>query len=683
MGGMQWKRTEETVRRAKWTAVLLVLGCEVGWGQNPQSQRPSQSSPSDLTQVSIENLMNMEVTSVSKKEQKLSEVAAAIFVITPEDIRHSGATNIPDLLRMVPGLNVAQIDSNTWAISARGFNFQFASKLLVLIDGRAVYTPLFGGVNWDTQNVPLEDIERIEVIRGPGGAVWGANAVNGVINIITKKAEETPGVLVTGGGGTQALEFGTVQYGGKITGNTNYRIFTSYQNNNHLPDLNGQNGEDDWHLLHGGFRADTKLSQKDTLTTQGDMYTGREGAIIVHAVFSPPDNVNVEKFVPLSGGNILGRWNHIFSSRCDTTLQLYFDRYRRRGPNSSEDQDTIDFDFQNHVVLGRRQDLIWGAGFRHASDDTEGTVDEAFVPAESTKQFFSLFLQDQITLKPSRIYLYVGTKLEDSYFTGFDLQPSVHLAWTPSAHRTFWAGISRASRTPTRRDVELDAALAALPGPAELVLLGNPKMKSEHVIAYELGYRGQPTERFSIDVTAFVNTYHDLQSADRLPPFIAPGSVPPLLVLPLLLDNKLHGTTDGVEAFIRWKVANHWTVSPGYSFLQMRLHNDPTSFNTTSVAHAEASNPGHQAQLRSHLELWRGFAWDANAYFVGGLPAQMVASYTRLDTQLTWRPMESVSLSVVGQNLLRDHHVEFNDSFQSVNSSQVKRGAYAKLTWQF
>jgi iron complex outermembrane receptor protein len=436
----------------------------MAWGQNVPSQKASQSSPNDLTQVSIENLMNMEVTSVSKKEQKLSQVAAAIFVIAQEDIRHSGATNIPELLRTVPGMNVAQINSNTWAISARGFNLQFASKLLVLIDGRAVYTPLFGGVNWDTQEVPLEDIERIEVIRGPGGAVWGANAVNGVINIITKKAGDTQGILATGGGGTQALEFGTLQYGGKIFGSTNYRVFTSYQNNNHLPDPRGQNGEDGWHLLHGGFRADTKLSQKDTLTTQGDLYTGSEGAIIVHSIFSPPDNVNVQRLATLSGGNILGRWNHTFSSRRDTTLQFYFDEYRRDGPSAIDVRGTIDFDFQNHVVLGTRQDLIWGLGYRHSVDDTESTVDQAFVPLDSSKQFFNLFVQDQITLKPGRTYLYVGAKLENSYFTGFDLQPSVHLAWTPSTRRTFWAGISRASRTPARRDVGLDAVLTALPG---------------------------------------------------------------------------------------------------------------------------------------------------------------------------------------------------------------------------
>ncbi len=664
-------------------ATLLLLGCEMAWGQNVPSQKASQSSPNDLTQVSIENLMNMEVTSVSKKEQKLSQVAAAIFVITQEDIRHSGATNIPELLRVVPGMTVAQINSNTWAISARGFNLQFASKLLVLIDGRAVYTPLFGGVNWDTQEVPLEDIERIEVIRGPGGAVWGANAVNGVINIISKKAGDTQGILATGGGGAQALEFGTLRYGGEIAGSTKYRVFTSYQNNNHLPDLNGQNGEDGWHLLHGGFRADAKLSQKDTLTTEGDVYTGSEGSIIVHSILFPPDNVNVERLATFSGGNILGRWNHIFSSRRDTTLQFYLDEYRRNGPAATDVRDTIDFDFQNHMVLGTGQDLIWGVGYRHSVDDTEGTVDQAFVPPDSSKQFFSLFVQDQITLKPSRMYLYVGAKLENSYFTGFDLQPSVHLAWTPSARRTFWAGISRASRTPTRRDVGLDAALAALPGPSEVVLLGNPNIESEHVIAYELGYRAQPTERFSIDLTAFVNTYYNLESAEPLPPAIDKGSVPPILIHPILLDNKLRGTTNGVEASLKWKVTNHWTISPGYSFLQMHLHTDPSSLDTTSVADAEGSNPTHQAQLRSHLELWRGLAWDANAYFVGRLPAQSVPSYTRLDSQLTWRLGESVSLSAVGQNLIQDHHVEFNDAFQSVNASQIKRSAYAKLTWRF
>jgi iron complex outermembrane recepter protein len=270
--------------------------------------------------------MNLEVTSASKKEQKMSQVAAAIFVINQEDIRRSGATNVPDLLRMVPGMDVAQTNANTWAISARGLSDEFTGELLVLVDGRAVYTPLFAGVNWDTLDVPLEDIERIEVIRGPGGTVWAANAVNGVINIITKKATDTPGTLVTAGGGTNVQELGMVQQGGKINANTSYRVFTKYFDDGHFPDLNGANAKDDWRFLHGGFRADSNLSKKDSGTIEGDLYTGGQGNTIVHPILFPPDNVTVDRLVSLSGGNVLGRWNHAFSNRSDVTAQFYFDR---------------------------------------------------------------------------------------------------------------------------------------------------------------------------------------------------------------------------------------------------------------------------------------------------------------------------------------------------------------------
>jgi iron complex outermembrane receptor protein len=302
-------------------AIILLFGPVMAWGQVPAPQKSPQSSPTDLTQVSLESLMNMEVTSVSKKEQKLSQVAAAIFVITQEDIRNSGARKIPDLLRMVPGLDVAQMNANTWAISSRGFNSEFANKLLVLVDGRAVYTPLFGGANWDTFDVPLEDIERIEIIRGPGGTIWGANAVNGVINIITKKTADTLSGLLVASGGTADLESGTAQYGGKIDAKVSYRVFTKYLNENHFPDLNGQDNEDGWHLLHSGFRADTNLSKKDFLTTEGDIYSGSEGAIIVHSILVPPQNVFMEKVTRLSGGNVLLKWDHIFSKRAATTLQ--------------------------------------------------------------------------------------------------------------------------------------------------------------------------------------------------------------------------------------------------------------------------------------------------------------------------------------------------------------------------
>jgi iron complex outermembrane receptor protein len=641
------------------------------------------SNPADLSGKSIQDLMNIEVTSVSKKAQKLSQVAAAIFVITQEDILRSGATNIPDLLRMVPGLDVAQMNANTWAISARGFNLQFADKLLVLIDGRAVYTPLFGGVYWDAQDVPLEDIDRIEVIRGPGGTVWGANAVNGVINISTKKTADTLGGLATAGGGSHEEGFGTVQYGGRIGGVATYRVFTKELDDNHFPGLDGQDGGDDWHLLHGGFRLDTTLSSKDSLTTQGDLYTGNEGNTIVHSSFFPPANEDIHKIDRLSGGNILSRWNHTFSNRSDTTLQFYFDNYSRSGPVVGEGRNTIDVDFQHHLLWGNRQDLIWGLGYRYSEDRTEGTIDGAFLPADWSGSLFNSFVQDQITLRPNRVFLYLGAKFESEYFSGFDLQPSVRLVWTPGNRGTLWAAISRATRTPSRRDVGLNAALAALPGPSEVVLLGNSNFKSEHVLAYELGYRAQPSERASIDVAAFFNVYDHLESVEMLPSFFDPNSVPPLTVYPQSFANKLHGFTEGIEISVNWKVTDRWTLNPGYSFLNIDFKTDASSLDTTSEGNTEGSSPSHQAQLRSRLQLFRNLSWDSNAYFVSSLPAQSVSSYTRLDEQLTWRPAQQWEVSLVGQNLLADHHLEFNDYLQSLDSTQIKRSAYAKITWHF
>jgi iron complex outermembrane receptor protein len=641
-----------------------------------------QQRPVDLTGRSMEDLMNIEVTSVTKGIQKMSQVAAAVFVIGQEDIRRSGATNIPDLLRMVPGLDVAQINANTWAISARGFDSQFANKLLVLVDGRAVYSPTFAQVYWDTLDVPLEDIDRIEVIRGPGGTVWGTNAVNGVINIITKKAQNTLGTLVTGGGGTLEQGFGTAQYGGMTKG-TAYRIFTTYHNRDHFPDLNGQDGGDGLHLLHGGFRVDSDLSKSDALTLQGDIYTGGEGESIIHSVLSPPENLTVFRRSHLSGGNVLIKWSHTFSSRSDMTLQFYLDRYKRSGPQSSEDRNTIDFDFRHHVVLGSRHDLNWGVGYRHSENKTVGTIDLAFVPANQSGNLVNFFVEDQITLKPERLFLYIGTKLEDNYFTGFDFEPSVRLAWTPTNRQTFWAAVSDVHRAPSQRDVSLKAALAALPGPAEVIITGNPNFTDETVLSYELGYRAQVNNRLSVDLATFLNSYRGLQTIEPLPSFTEPNSSPPLLVIPNSFANKMYGTTGGIEASINWKITDHWTLSSGYSLLKTHLHTDPTSMDTTDVADAEGSSPNHQAQLRSHLELPHGLAWDSNAYFVGPLPAQALPAYTRLDSQLTWQFAEGIQLSIVGQNLLSDHHVEFNDYLSAVNPSRVKRSMYAKIVWHF
>jgi len=696
---LRWECLVRNVRLTAMLAVLAVLPqparCQQGTGaksgENAASDNKAAQEAKDAAGLDLEQLasMNVKVTSVSKTEQSMSQVAAAIFVITQEDIRRSGATNIPDLLRMVPGMDVAQINANNWAISARGFNSQFANKLLVLIDGRAVYTPLLGGVNWDTQDVPLEDIERIEVIRGPGATLWGSNAVNGVINVITKKASETQGGLIAAGGGTQQQAMALAQYGGKIGKDASYRVFTKYLDDGHLPNLNGENARDGWHLLHGGFRVDDTLSKKDALTVQGDLYTGREGASIIH-IFSvdPPDTDVLFTSSRLAGGNVLGRWSHEQSNRSNTTLQLYFDNYTRSGPEAFESRDTFDIDFDHHLTLSRRHDLIWGAGYRRSSDHTVGTIDQAFIPADRTLQQFGFFAQDEITLKPDRVFLTAGAKLERSTLGSFEFQPNVRIAWTPSKRHTFWASLSRASRTPARRDTDLDVGLAAFPDPAgsstpvEAVLFGAPKIKSEHVVAWEAGYRAQPGGRVSLDLAAFFNVYDHLFSVEPQAPFTDPG--PPIhIVFPLTFANKLHGETAGAEASANWKVTRRWTLSPGYALLTMHLHADPSSLDTSSAPDIEGSSPRHQAQLRSHLELGHGIAWDAAAYFTDRLPVQQVSGYTRVDTQLTWQIREKLTLSVAGQNLVQDHHVESLDELTLVNASLIKRSAYGRITWRF
>ena len=677
------RRRNDRARRASRLMGAFAMFVALAVPASPQQKNE------DLSKLSLEDLMTLQVTSVSKKDQKISEAAAAIFVITQEDIQRSGATNIPDLLRMAPGLDVAQINANNWAVSARGFNGQFGDKLLVLVDGRAVYSPLFDGVNWDTQDVPLEDIERIEVIRGPGATLWGANAVNGVINIITKKASDTQGVLVTAGGGTQAQAMATAQYGGQVGKNLSYRVFTKYQDNNNFPDLNGQNAQDGWHLLHGGFRVDDGISSKDSLTLQGDLYTGNEGASIVH-IFSidPPVTAPAFSLTGLSGGNLLGRWKHTHSSRSDTTVQIYFDNYTRSGPEAHEARNTFDFDLSHHLAWGTRQDIVLGAGYRFTSDHTLGTLDQAFNPADRALQLFNSFVQDTITLKPDRVFFTLGTKLEHNDFGGFELQPSLRLAWTPSRKRTFWAAVSRASRTPARKDSNVIAGLAAIPDPGgsstpvEPTIFGNPNIGSEHVLAYEAGYRAQPNSRLSLDLAAFFNVYDHLITLEPGTPFLQTDPAPARLIIPNTFANLMHGTTAGGEASVSWKAAHRWTLSTGYALFTVHLHTAAASQDTVSVADDQGSSPEHQAQIRSHVDLSHGLAWDAAAYFVDALPVQQVPSYTRVDTHLSWRVASGLTFSVVGQNLAKDHHLESQDAISLVNSSQPKRSVFAKITWQ-
>jgi len=663
------------LRRGCFVLALAALAAIPAWPQNP---------PPDLANESLEDLMNIKVTSVSKQEQKVSRTAAAIFVITSEDIRRSGATNIPDLLRMVPGVDVAQINANTWAVSIRGFNTRFSDKLLVMVDGRSVYTPTFGGVYWDVVDLPLEDIERIEVIRGPGGSVWGANAVNGVINIITKAAAETKGAMVVAGGGNTDEGFATLQYGGSLGAKTDFRVYTKYFNQDHNPGLSGPDGGDGWGVLRGGFRADVVFSSKDNLTIQGDLYRGEAGQAepYLASVTSPLELVAIG--VNVSGGFVQGIWNHTFSARSGTSLQVSYQQYKRNDL-ILENRGTVDIDFQNHFLWGERQNIIWGLDYRNSRTTTVGTLAASLNPADLTTQLFSSFIQDEFALIHDRLYLTVGTKLEHDYYNGFSLMPSGRVVWTPSDHQTLWAAVSRAARTPSAIDASVRYNFGGFIGaggtPTLISFIGNPNVKNEDLLAYEAGYRTMLSDRVSVDLAAYYNSYTNQDTVEPTTPFIEDTPAPPHLDVPETYENLMYGETQGLEIFANWKVLDRWTLSPGYAFEQIHMHLEPESQDTTSVSAAEGSSPVHSAQLRSHVVLPRNLGWDTSLFFTDRIADPVIPAYTRLDTGLTWQWKKGVVFSLVGQNLLKDRHLEYDDLYSSTATTLVKRSVYAKVTW--
>jgi iron complex outermembrane recepter protein len=646
-----------------------------------------QQKLTDLADQSLEDLMNVEVTSVSKSEQTLSRTASAIFVITAEDIARSGATNIPDLLRMVPGMDVAQINANTWAVSARGFNGEFSNELLVMVDGRTVYLPTFGGVFWDVLDMPLDDIERIEVIRGPGATIWGTNAVNGVVNIITKKAAATHGALIVAGGGSLDQGFATAQFGGTLGKNTDYRVYSKYLNEAQLPGLNGVGGGDGWHLLSGGFRLDSTLSTNDRLTVEGNLYAGREGnpSLNLLSVTSPaPQEVDPE--VDLSGAFLQLAWDHTLSARSYTSLQISYDEFKR--PDVlDEGRYTLNFDFQHHFMWGQRQSIIWGLGYRYSSSHTDGNLTITLNPADLHTQTGSSFIQDEIALSPDRVYLTLGTKLEHDYYTGFVLLPSARLTWQPNAHQMFWAAISRAARTPSSLDTAERLNFAGFSGsdgtPVLIGQVGNPHFKNEDLTAYEAGTRITPLKSLSIDFAAFYGDYTHQGTVEPAPPVFETTPAPPHLFIPTIFENLMHGETQGLEIAANWKVSDRWTLSPGYAFEQIHMHLDRSSQDTESVSSAEGSTPVNSAQVRSHFIFPHNIAWDTSAYFVGRLNDPKIPSYTRVDTSLSWHYREGLSVSLVGQNLVRDTHLEFIEFTGASTSNLIKRSGYAKFTWRF
>lgn len=642
-------------------------------------------STADLGSKSLEELMDIKVTSASRKEEKLFQTAAAIYVITQEDIRRSGMTRLPDLLRMVPGVDVGRVDGVGWAVGVRGFNRRFTSKLLVLIDGRSVYSPDTSGVYWEALDIPLETIDRIEVIRGPGGTLWGANAVNGVINIITKRARDSQGGLVTVVGGSEDRIAG-VQYGGTIGSKAYYSVNGKYQNGSGLVDSSGHDTNDTENSVRGRMRVDWQPTERDSVTVQGDIYDkgDKERLTWVSSLLdplAPPKNM----LARFSGGDVLGRWDHTFSSRSDTSLQIYYDRFlTSAGEGLATQENTFDIDFQHHFIVGSRQDIVWGLGYRligEASQDVpNGPIH--YVPPSNSRQVFSAFFQDEFSLIKDRLRLTAGAKLEHDVYAGFNLQPNVRLLWTPTSHQTLWAAVSRAVRTPSRGEEDLIENFAAFPTPegipVVLTVFNNPSYKSEDLRSYELGYRVQPAGNLSIDIASFYNVYHRLQT-DAFGPIFFQLDPIPHLVQPMTFGNQMSGNTYGVETSATLKISPFWKITGSYSFLRMILRN----FSGNLLGDNSDDNPQHQFQVRSYIDLPKRLEFDAAAYYVSALPGQGVRAYARIDARLGWHASENVELSFGAQNLGQPRHLESMADDASAVPTLVKRTVYGKLSWRF
>jgi iron complex outermembrane receptor protein len=648
----------------------------VGWGQGPGQP--------DLSRMDVEDLMNVKVTSVSKREQKLSRTPAAVFVVDQDDIRRSGATSIPDVLRMVPGVNVQQIDANAWAISIRGFNSRYSNKVLVLIDGRTVYTPSFSGVFWEHVDLPLENIDRIEVIRGPGATVWGANAVNGVISIFTKSSRQTQGGLLTAAAGSQVRGLGTAQYGGTVGKRGAYRAFGKSFNVGNSAAADGSPANDHWTRAHVGFRSDWDLSRRDSLMVQGDLFANRANQTRRSSLMATPYDEIFNQRLDAAGGNLLARWGHTLGDGSQTSLQAYYDSYRRTDFGVPEMLRTLDLDFQHHLTAGDRHDLVWGVAYRVSNSALSPGYPISFSPPSKTDSLFSTFLQNEIRISNS-LWLTVGSKLEHNAYTGFETEPSARLVWNaPGSRHAAWAAASKAIRQPARAGTGIVTDLQEIPiGPnlvQSLRLLGNPNIKAEQVRDYEIGYRSELSKKLSLDAATFLSFYRDLESMEPQAMTMIPG-LPTKFVVPLLYDNKSRGVTYGGEVFLNWEAMSRWRISPGYSKLHATLRQHESSRGTAgaSIAHGF---PQNTFQLRSLVNLTGKMEFDQSLYYTGRRPGSTIPGHARLDLRLSRRIGESTVIDLVGQNLLRPRTTEFGDSF-GVIGTQAVRSVYGKITWTF
>jgi iron complex outermembrane recepter protein len=631
----------------------------------------------DEPDLSIEQLMNIEVTSASKKEQRLSDTAASVFVITREMIRRSGLTSVPEVLRLAPGVEVARIDASKWAISIRGFGALLSNKLLVLVDGRSVYNDTFSGVYWAAQDMPLEEIERIEVVRGPGAAIWGANAVNGVINIITRSPRDSQGATVTAGAGGDMAGYGSASYSGEIGTNGYFRSYAAYRVHSALDGPPGSD-EGDWIHRTGGFRMEFDVSDSDSLTFEGQGYTGNENDSINY--LSPfryaPGPLQTEPLF-YSGGNILGEWKHKISDRSSITVRAYYDRYAESEADVDKSLDVTDVEMEHHFAFSPRQELVWGLGYRGSKHDSVQGLPIYFGPMFTN--LFSGFVQDEYTLIPDRLRIIAGTQMEHSSFTGFEIQPSLRLLWQPASRYSAWAAVSRAVRTPSvleRGSVStfLDSDLGSV---FPVVALGTPNLRSETLLGYELGQRVEIRPRLSLDLSAFYNFYKHFVVESPTHISVDPNGY---VVLSDVYANLGSVRTYGGEVSVEFSATKSWSLRCGYSWLRIIPWDYSQRLSTSEIP--GPTDPQHQAQVHSNLDLTRTIELDAAMYYTGSIPAFALPAHWRADLRLGWRPWRWVEFSLAGQDLLSPEHAEYVADVLG-RTMEVTRGITGNVRWSF
>ena len=645
----------------------------------------AQDQQPDLTELSPEQLSKIEVTSVSKKEQKLSDTAGAVFVITRQDIRNSPATSIPELLRMVPGLQVAQINGYQWAVSARGFAEHYANKMLVLVDGRSLFDPLFSGVVWSEQTIPLEDIERIEVTRGPGGTVWGTNAVNGVINIITREAKDTSGALVSVGVGNEERSQGFAQYGGKLTETTHYRIYSRYSDQGPAGNILGQPAHDSFRSTSGGFRLDTQISKNDRLMLEGMAFGNNSGFDAIGFSYVPPFDPQIITSRDFSGQNLLGNWTHKYSTGAQTNVQVSIAHVHELQPGELDQiGNVVTVAAQHEFFVGARHDFVSGVEYDLRSSQVGVLFDAiSFVPANPKLSIAGAFLQDEILFANGAVHVTIGLRAEHNSLSGMDYEPNGRVLWKVTPKHSLWMAYGLANRGASPADTFVRVNISAFPGIAGTQVVryfGNSDIQPEKLHAFELGYRVQPYKALSFDVATFYNRYFDLIGSAPAQPFFEPGP-PSRLVIPMVAQNNIAGASFGGEFSARWVPRTWLRLSTSYSLLELDLRGKvPQLGDTASVLEGQA--PRHQLYFDASGDITKWLRLDSDLSFRDRLQYGNIPGYTTVDSKLSWHPQQRSEFSLGVKNLLNKEHLEFV-STQDGLPTVLGRSFYGKATWRF